>query len=233
MASTVAGVTSQMAAAAAAGLVALAFTATVFERWLDRRRPQDASWTAALLLFAVAAFALLAGASAGWSAVPFKVFYAIGAVANVPILALGTVYLMASRPVANRIAAVTVTLSAFAVGVVVASPITGEFVSGQLPQGSAVFGPGPRIAAAVASSVGALVIMVGSAVSAVRLFALGGAKDQGAWGNVSIVAGALVLSSGGVLNSVFDAMTGFAVTLVVGVVLIFAGALLATGVKRS
>jgi len=85
----------------------------------------------------------------------------------------------------------------------------------------------------VASSVGALVIMVGSTVSAVRLFALGGAKDQGAWGNVSIVAGALVLSSGGVLNSVFDAMTGFAVTLVAGIVLIFAGALLATGVKRS
>tara|TARA_Y100000590_G_C15488884_1_gene926904 strand:- start:738 stop:938 length:201 start_codon:yes stop_codon:yes gene_type:complete len=40
-ANTVRTVSHQIAIAAAATLVSLAFAATVFERWLDRRRPQD------------------------------------------------------------------------------------------------------------------------------------------------------------------------------------------------
>ncbi len=56
---------------------------------------------------------------------------------------------------------------------------------------------------------------------------------RGAAGNGLIVAGALVLSWGGLLNSVLDEMTGFAVSLLVGISLIFAGALTATGVRRT
>jgi len=230
-------VNTQSPVAAAAALVSLAFAATVLERWLDRRRPQDLAWSASLGLFAAGAAALWWGASAGWSAGSFRAFYAFGAVLNVPVLALGTVYLLASRRTADRIAVVTVLACAFAAGVVMAAPLadgTGAFAAGELPQGSVVFGAGPRVAAALASSVSALVVIVGSAWSMVRLGRIGGpAARRGATGNGLIVAGALVLSWGGLLNSVLNEMTGFAVSLLVGISLIFAGALTATGSRSA
>ena len=227
-------VTHQIAMAAAATLVSVAFAATVFERWLDRRRPQDLAWSASLGLFAAGAASLWWGASAGWSAGPFRSFYAFGAVLNVPILALGTVYLLVARPRADWIAWATIVVGAFAAGVVVASPIEGTFVADVLPRGSDVFGPGPRVAAAVASSTGALVVIIGSTWSMVRLLRIGtGTARRGALGNGLIVAGALVLSWGGLLNSVLDEMTGFAVSLLVGISLIFAGAMVATGSRST
>ena len=232
-ANTVRKVSHQIALAAAATLVSLAFAATVFERWLDRRRPQDLAWATALGLFAVGAASLWWGASAGWSPGSFRAFYAFGAVLNVPVLALGTVYLLVDRRRADRIAQLTVVACAVAAGVVVAAPIEPGFASDVLPQGSDVFGAGPRVVAAVASSVGALVVILGSLWSMVRLLRSSAPKARaGALGNGLIVLGALVLSAGGLLNSVLDEMTGFAVSLLVGISLIFAGALVATGSRR-
>ncbi|MBT5905406.1 MAG: hypothetical protein HOH27_06340 [Acidimicrobiaceae bacterium] len=227
---------TQSPVAAASMLVSLAFAATVLERWFDRRRPQDLAWATSLGLFAAGAAALWWGASTGWSEGSFRAFYAFGAVLNVPILALGTVYLLASRRTADRIAVATMLACAFAAGVVMAAPLAGSphgatemFAADELPQGSEVFGAGPRVAAALASSVGALVVIVGSLWSMMRLGRIGGpAARRGATGNGLIVAGALVLSWGGLLNSVLDEMTGFAVSLLVGISLIFAGALTAT-----
>ena len=67
-----------------------------------------------------------------------------------------------------------------------------------------------------------------------RLLRIGtGAARRGALGNGLIVAGALVLSLGGLVNSVLDEMPGFAVSLLVGISLIFAGALVATGSRSD
>ena len=108
------------------------------------------------------------------------------------------------------------------------------FVADVLPRGSDVFGPGPRVAAVVASSTGALVVIIGSTWSMIRLLRIGtGTARRGALGNGLIVAGALVLSWGGLLNSILDEMTGFAVSLLVGISLIFAGAMVATGSRST
>ena len=132
-------VNTQSSVAAAAALVSLAFAATVLEHWLDRRRPQNLAWAASLGLFAAGAAALWWGASAGWSPGPFRAFYAFGAVLTVPILALGTVYLLVSRRTADRIAVVTVLACTFAAGVVLAAPLADgaeAFAVGELPQGA-------------------------------------------------------------------------------------------------
>ena len=47
--------------------------------------------------------------------------------------------------------------------------------------------------------------------------------------NLLIAAGTLVLSAGGLLNSVLDEMEAFAVTLVAGITVLFVGFLVATG----
>jgi hypothetical protein len=221
------------ALAAAATLLAGAFAAATFERWLERRRRHDLAWSVALVFFAAGALSLWAGAALGWDAPTFRLFYLFGAIVNVPALALGTVYLLAGRRTGDVAAAGVALLSAFAAGVLAVAPLTGPIDPDHLPQGSDVFGPLPRVLAAVCSSVGALVVFGGAAWSAYR--ALRGrsglraaAARRLALANVVIAAGAATLSASGLLNSVADEMAAFAITLTAGVALLFAGFLLAT-----
>jgi hypothetical protein len=53
------------------------------------------------------------------------------------------------------------------------------------------------------------------------------------WSNGLIALGTLILGASGTLNSVFGAMTAFAVTLLVGISVIFAGFLVATSSGRG
>ncbi len=215
------------ALAVGAALIALAFSASTFERWLARKRRHELAWSIALAFFALAAFALAAGAALGWSPLTFRLFYLFGAIVNVPFLALGTVYLLAGRERGDRVSAVVALLCAFAAGVVLTEPLHGALPSDELVQGSKVFGPGPRIFAASFSGLGALTIFLGAAWSAFRY-----RRGRMLWSNVLIALGTVVLSSSGVLNSVLDEMDGFAVTLVIGISVIFAGFLVATGGQR-
>jgi hypothetical protein len=212
------------ALAVAAALVAVAFSLSTFERWLAARRPQEAAWTAALVMFAVAAGALAAGAELGWSGPVFRTFYLFGAVLNVPWLALGTIYLLAPPARARRAAAVVGLLSAFAAGCLLVAPFTAALPKQQLAQGSDVFGTLPRILAAVSSGGGALVVLGGAVWSATR------ARARRLVASNSLLAvGTLVLGGSGLLNSVLDAMDAFSVTLVIGITLLFAGFLTAAG----
>ena len=225
---------TQSALAAAATLVALAFALSTFERWLERRRRHELAWAVSLAMFAAGSAALWYGAAAGWDEVTFRLFYLFGAVLNVPFLALGTVYLLGGVRRADRWAVVVTLGSAFAAGVLAVAPLDGPIPADRLPQGSDVFGPLPRILAALASGVGATVVLAGAVWSAWRLWRdrRSGPSERPAarlaGANVLIAAGTLVLGAGGLFNSVLDEMEAFAMTLLVGIVLLFAGFLIAT-----
>ena len=235
--------TTQTALAAAAALVALAFALCTFERWLDRRRRHELAWAISLAMFTAGSTALWYGAAAGWGALSFRLFYLFGAVLNVPFLALGTIYLLGGTRAGDRWAAVVGLGSAFAAGVVLVAPLRRPVPAHRLPQGSDVFGALPRVLAALASGAGATVVLVGAGWSAWRLLARRDAATSAAGsplrrgrptgrlagGNVLIAAGTLVLGAGGLFNSVLDEMEAFAVTLLVGIALLFAGFLVATG----
>ncbi|HEX7168224.1 MAG TPA: hypothetical protein VF230_14690 [Acidimicrobiales bacterium] len=212
-----------VALAVAAGLVAVAFAFSTLERWLARRRRHELAWSVSLVCFAIASFALAAGAALGWDDVSFRVFYLFGAIVNVPFLALGTVYLLGSQRRGDGWAAAVSLLAAFAAGVVLSTPLRADIPAHELVQGSEVFGPLPRVLAAVCSGVGALVIFGGAAVSAWRY-----RRGRMLWANVLIAAGTLVLSSSGLFNSVLGEMDAFAVSLTIGISVIFAGFLVAT-----
>ncbi|HEX9258374.1 MAG TPA: hypothetical protein VF855_02475 [Acidimicrobiales bacterium] len=228
---------TQTALAAAATLVALAFALSTLERWLARRRPHDTAWTVSLLLFAGASAALWLGSAIGWDAPTFRAFYLMGAILNVPWLALGSVYLLFGRRAGDPAARALVALSFFAAGVLAVAPIRGSLPGEGLPQGSDVFGILPRTLAAVCSGVGATVVFALAMLSAVRLLrgrrhrtAAGAAHGPGrlALGNLLIAAGTVVLSLSGTLNARLGEMTAFASTLVAGIVLLFAGFLVAS-----
>ena len=222
---------SHLALAAAAALLALAFAFCTLERWLDRRKAHEAAWTTALFLFAAASAALWAGAAFGWNGLWFRLFYLFGAIVNVPYLALGTVYLMAGRDLGRRVAMGVHAFAAFSAGVMAVAPLTAPIETTKLPQGSDVFGPLPRILAAAGSGVAALVIVAGAVLSAVRLGRRRSTRRL-ALANVLIAVGTVVLGAGGILNSVLDEMDGFAVSLVVGITIVFAGFLLTNGPRR-
>src|SRR5205085_1979337 len=69
----------------------------------------------------------------------------------------------------DRWALAVALLSTFAAGVIIEAPLRAPILPHRLPQGSDVFGPLPRVLAAVASAGGALVGLRGAAWSAWRL----------------------------------------------------------------
>ncbi len=225
--STIIGVTAQMAFAAAATVVALAFSLSTLDRWQITRRRHVAAWTAALVLFTGASASLLLGAAIGWSSATFRAFYYLGAIANVPVLALGTIELLLGPRWGTRCARAVAAFCLFSAGVLTVAPLRAPIDADTLPRGADVFGPLPRVLAALGSSVGALVIFVGAMWSIVGLLR-SRASARPAIANLLIAAGTVVLSVGGLFNSVASEMTSFAASLVLGIVLIFAGFLTAT-----
>jgi hypothetical protein len=210
--------TGTKAVAAAAVVIAFAFALATFERWLARRRPQELAWAAALLLFTLGALALWLGASLGWAPWSFRLFYLFGAIANVPVLALGSVYLV-DRRAGHVLAAVLAVALGFAGGVLATTHV-GPIAPGSLPQGSDVLGVLPRVLAATSSAGGAL------AVFGIALWSI--VRRQRVVGNALIALGTATLSASGLLNSVLGEMDAFAVTLTVGVGVLFAGFLAAS-----
>ncbi len=210
------------AVAVGATLVALAFACSTFERWLVRRRRHELAWSGALALFVVAAGALAVGAGLGWNGPIFRVFYLFGAILNVPFLALGTAYLLWGPRAGDRIALALGLLGSFAVGVVVTAPFRAPIPPHTLVQGSHVFGVLPRVLAGVASAGGSVLIFGGAVWSIVRR-----PQARSVLSNGLIAGGTLVLGASGLFNSVLGAMTAFAVALLAGITIIFAGFLVA------
>lgn len=234
------GVTLNTALAAASAIVAMAFGLSTWDRWLRRRRAHELAWTVSMALFTVAALSLWWAEARGWSGASFRVFFAFGAIVNVPWLALGTVYLLAGPRIGRFTSQALLVFSGFAVGVVCTASIKGVIDPHQLPKGSDHFGALPRVLAAVGSAIPATVIFVGAAWSAWRVLrgatpALTTSASRNvrstrmlAAGNVLIAIGAAVLSASGTFSGRLGADRAFAVTLLSGIVILFAGFLVAS-----
>jgi hypothetical protein len=126
----------------------------------------------------------------------------------------------------------------YAAGVMTVAPLLAPVPEDGLPKGSDLFGPLPRILAAVGSGVGALVVVGGAVLSAWRLWrgrsrsavasAPVVAPRRLALGNLVIALGTLVLSGSGTLAGRVGELEAFELTLLIGVSLLFVGFLLAT-----
>src|SRR5687767_14075922 len=77
-----------------AALVALVFAAMLLRRYVRHRRSYLALWAVALLMYAVASAVVATGALNGWTSAEFRVYWAFGAVLNVPFLAQGELDLL-------------------------------------------------------------------------------------------------------------------------------------------
>ena len=208
--------------------VATLFAEATFKRWRQKRRPHEAAWTVALALFALASAALATGASTGWDRGVFRAFYLLGAVLNVPWLALGTVYLLGGESAGRRVRAGLVFFSGLATGVLLTAPMTTNVTgSPTIPVGKAVFGVFPRVLAAGGSGLGALVVFGGAVWSAVRFARTKRTGGRMAAANALIALGTLVLSGGGTLQGFLGHDEAFTLSLATGIAVIYAGFLIA------
>ncbi len=226
--------------AGAATLVAGAFTLSTFDRWLRRRQPHELAWSIAMGLFVVGSSALWWAESCGWNILAFRIFFLAGAVLNVAWLALGTVYLLVDVRAGNIARVWLVWLSGFATGVVMLAPTKVSVVATEFPTGRNIFGSAPRVLAAVGSGVPAVFIIIGALWSAWRVVRhKNPAASQSATrtvtsptrlalGNVLIAVGTLVLSASGTLAGRLGQDRAFAITLLVGVSILFSGFLVAS-----
>ena len=236
--------TFNTALAGASALVALAFALSTWDRWLRRRRAHEVAWTVAMVLFAIAALALWWALARGWSEASFRVFFAFGAVINVPWLGLGTVYLLAGQRIGAIVTRWLIGFSGFALGVVWVAPLSQAVDPNEFPTAKELFGALPRVLAAVGSGVPALVIFAGALWSAWRVMrgqvpavtASATRNVQSAkWlagGNVLIALGTVILSMSGTFSGRLGKDTAFVVTLLAGVVVLFAGFLVASNATR-
>ena len=216
-----------------------------------------------MAMFTVASGSLLWGIGVGWSALTFRIFYLFGAILNVPWLALGTVELLAGPRWGRPLRRWLVVASAFAAGIMLEAPTRGRVPVDELPTGKALFGVAPRLLAGVASGVASLVLVGGALWSAWRLWrgrsrspalatgsttsTTSGSRAGGAGsttstasaprrlagGNVLIAVGTLILGASGTLNGRLGEATAFAVTLALGVIVLFAGFVVASSASVS
>ncbi len=231
--------------AGAAAIVACAFALITFDRWQVRGQPHELAWTIAMTLFAIGSLALWWAEATGWTIFVFRIFFLSGAVLNVGWLALGTIYLIAGATTGDRIRNYLIGLSAFSIGVVLVAPAKKEITVGEFPSARELFGVTPRILAAVGSGVPALIIIFGALWSTYRVIKKSSPTISTrnvrivksplrlATSNILVAAGTIVLSASGSLAGRLGKDRAFAVTLLIGLCILFAGFLVATNTSQT
>jgi hypothetical protein len=209
----------------AATLVATAFAGFLGRRYVTRRRSHHLAFALALAMYAAAALAVVLGGIGGWTAAEFRVYWALGAVLNVPFLAAGEVLLLVrDRTARAAVWLVLVFLTAYTVSVVRVASVDVAALAADLPSGSEVFGDGsaadrlPRLIAIPSY----LVLVGGAILSAWRVRSRPDLRDRFV-GTLLIVAGATVIAGFGSAFAASGAAAAFSISLTAGIVVMFAG----------
>jgi hypothetical protein len=182
-----------------AALLSLVFALVVASRWLRSHRPSFAFWTLGLLIFAGAATAQSLGETQGFEqhVVLFRVFYLLGGALGVIYLALGTLYLLAPRRVANAGAALLVVLTVVvAVDAFVAPVDAARLATPCGLFGGAYSSVAPVALAAVLFNIVGTVVFAGGAAWSGWRFARQGTHLDRVVCNLCLTAGALVIAAG-------------------------------------
>jgi hypothetical protein len=213
-----------------AALIALSFAGLLMRQWLGRRRTYQAIWAIALLMYAVACFEVFLGGLGGWTSGEFRVYWLLGAVLNVPFLALGELELLVKhRGVRTAMYVITVFVTAYAIARVRTAGIQATALAEDLPSGKEVFGDGTaahRLPQLI--SIPAYAVLVGGAVwSAMRMRGRIELRDRFI-GTLLIALGATVIAGFGSAFAALGYLAAFTISLLVGIAIMFWGFLRAS-----
>lgn len=211
---------------------ATAFTVDLFRAYRSSPRPHTAAYAVGVGCFALATWALFVGTASGWTSASYRAFFLFGAIVNIPILALGSMFLVVGRRAGHAMLLLLFPFFAISLPMTVAQPFdAGPLPSGGVPSGRDVWLEvfGPRLWAAIGGGMGATILIVLALVSLFRFWRL---SRRIVAGNVAIVAGTLAASTGGTFLALGEA-GGFAVSLLMAVSLIWLGFRVAAGARAA
>lgn len=208
-----------------AAAVALVFAALLARAYLERRRPFDAAWALAMLMYAIASAMMALGVRGGWTSAEYRAYWLLGAVLNVPFLAAGQVLVLFRRRwVLPAVVIVLAFVTAYALAVVRSADIFETALARDLPAGKVVFGdgtPAHRLPQLIA--IPAYLVLVGGTIwSAFRMRRTPEARDRFV-GLVAIAAGATVIAAVGSAFAAAGIYAVFSLSLAVGITIMFWG----------
>ena len=178
-------------------VVAAFFAPVVYRRWRERRSgPHLLWWAFGIAMYGVGTFTESFTTVFGWNEWVFRFWYISGALLGGAPLAQGTVYLMLSRKVANRLSVALVTAVAVASVFVLLSPIDHSVVEAHRLTGAVMEWQWARLFSPFINLYAAFFLIGGAVLSAWRYH-----KDPDARhrfiGNCFIAVGALLPGIGG------------------------------------
>jgi hypothetical protein len=208
-----------------AALVAVLFAAALMRRYVGSRRPYELVWALALLMYAGASLAVTFGVANGWTSGEFRVYWALGAVLNVPFLAAGELDLLVDhRGVRWTLYVLLAFLTAYTVAVVRTAEIHAPALAQDLPSGKEVFGDGTAVyrLAQVIAIPAFLVLLGGTVWSAWRMRGHLELRDR-FWGTLLIAFGATITAVAGSAFAALGYPVPFSISLLAGICVMFLG----------
>ena len=215
-----------------AGFVATLFFVDLLRGYRAAPQPHTAAYMAGIGFFAIATWALFAGTAIGWTSASYRTFFLFGAIVNIPVLALGSMFLVVGRRAGHVMLLLLFPFFAISIPMTVAQPFdAGALPADGVPGGRELWAEmfGPRLWAAIGGGMGATIIIVLAVVSAFRFWHR---SRRLVWGNLMIVAGTLAASTGGTILAL-GIDWGFSASLLVAVILIWAGFRIAVSARRA
>ena len=213
-----------------AGAAATVFFAELLLSHRARPRPHIAAYAAGMGCFALACWALTAGVAGGWTSASYRIFFLFGAIVNIPLLALGSMFLVVGRRAGHAMLLLLFPFFAIAAPMTIGTPFdAGPLPMGGVPAGREVWAEmfGPRLWAAIGGGTGAVILMGLAVTSAVRFWR---SNRRVVWGSVCIAAGTLAAAAGGSILALGE-QASFGVSLLAAVVCIWAGFRIASGAR--
>lgn len=203
-------------------ILTIFFAPAVFKRWRERKpAPHLFWWALGIAVYGLGTLTESLTTLFGWNEWVFRSWYISGALLGGAPLAQGTVYLMFSRRLADRLATILVTVVSVAAVVVILSPIDYTLVEPHRLTGRVMEWRGARLFSPFINLYAAIFLIGGAALSAWRFRSDPGARHRFI-GNVFIAVGALLPGIGGTATR-FGHTEVLYVTEFVGLVLIWIG----------
>ena len=200
-------------------------------RWRERRQPALLLWTLGLVCYATSTGAQAVGEVVGWPPLLYRLWYLAGAFYTAALLGMGSLYLVAPRPVAHGV------MVCLGIGLLAVAPLVllapldpaGLPSPGEAPTGQAIH-EAIRKATVQFNIFGTLALILGALWGAVHYWRQG--RSPRAYANLLIALGALLPSFSTGLTR-FGITAPLALGQLLGLVLILAGAELAQRSGRS
>lgn len=183
--------------------ITLAFALAVLNRFWHGRKPHTLMWGIGLLFYAAGTFAE-AWLAVQWNAPLLRVWYAAGAMLTAAWMGQGTIYLLVRKPgLADRFLQGLLLISAVAIGLVWATPVTAAGFDPRVPLSTQykdlLLREGFTVFLTVLLNIYGTITLIGGAAWSAWLFARKQVLPNRMWGNVLIAVGALFPASAGTL----------------------------------